>query len=177
MRLLALLVTFFCACVLAVPASAESQQRKDRVRTLVDRSHALHQELKKTASPTRKLSLLDRELDLLRRANGIVRVYEAADKYGSLAQTIERRLIAALNAKTRIYIKRGALPQAVKANRAALSYRMTSVEALQLRHVLSSIASKDLFEEYEGQASIRRLRDRRAAGGSAVRDRGLARRR
>ncbi len=179
MRFVVVLATlwFAFASTLAAPAHAAPKSPEDRARAALKRSVVLHHKAEKATSPTRRLALLDRELRVLRRANGILRMRQASEKDVPLAQEIERHLISALNAKTRIYMKRGSLTQALRSNRAALSYRTASTEALNLRYVLSRAARRDLIDEFEGLLGIQRLRARRTVIGQALRDRGNARRR
>lgn len=169
----------FLLTVAGVPAQAASggsAVRDHRVHQCLCLGLKLLAAARKETTVSRKLVLLDRALDTLHRARGLRRLQGEDEKHAALDLSLERALIKTLNAKTRVFLERGSLPRARRANRAALGYSIADTEALNLRNEIDEAAALDLFEKFEGEVGTERLRGNRDAAGAPVRDRGAARR-
>jgi hypothetical protein len=83
--------------------------------------------------------------------------------------------IDALTRIARIHLERGSVQLAKRYNSEALNQPIANLQALLLVTDIHLAEVTDIYEVIEGQTAIDRIRDRRAATGAPIRDRGVAR--
>lgn len=178
MQRLAVLFPFLVLLLAATTAHAteESKRADARARGYLRAGVTLVSAAHRESSPSRKLQLADRALAKLHRAHAVLKL-ERTIRSDELERAVETSLISALNVKTWVKLQRGALESAKRLNEAALAYKTPNVVALRLRVAIQKALLRDVYEEIQGQHAINRLRSRHGEIGSALRDRGLARRR
>ena len=157
-------------------ASASSSTSADRVRRYLERGEKVVALAERETRTARRLQVLERALRTLDRARALRGTQSTSGERLPSDAEIDRATLHALNSIARIHLDRGALIPARDVNRRALALRTPSVQALTLHAEIHKRLLKDLFDD-KGIAAIQRVRERRAAAGAPVRDRGRARRR
>lgn len=124
----------------------------------------------------RRLATLDRALYFLRRSRSVA--MKAADPYfNDLTARVERDLVRALDRETEIYYERSSLSLARARNSEALALDPQDGPARNFAVMINAAENVDVADKYPGSVADRRIRDRRAAAGVPLRERGVGRRR
>jgi len=123
-----------------------------------------------------RLQLLDRAVYFLRSARSTASK-QSPDLMAPLSGKVDDDLVSALDNEAEIYYVRKSLNLAKKRATEALSIQPGESRAAGLLRRIREAESTDVYEGSNGIAAIQRIRDRRAAAGIPLRDRGVSTRR
>jgi len=169
-----------CAAAGSVTWAAADDTTTDRTMKLVaanlEKGQELLNQARKEKTNGAKLDALDRALYFLRRAHSTTPKGEA-DASGVLRRDVDATLVRALDDQAEIYYARKSLSLAKKRDQEALAIDRQDARARVLADLIYQVESTDIFTAYQGTIAIQRIRDRRAAVGMPLRDRGLTGRR
>jgi len=181
MRTLTRATAALLLCAAAGSATwAAADDTTDRTMKLMEANLGKGQELlseaRKEKTNGAKLDALDRALYFLRRAHSTSPKGEA-DASAVLRRDVDATLVRALDDQAEIYYARKSLSLAKKRDQEALAIDRQDARARVLADLIYQAESTDIFTAYQGTIAIQRIRDRRAAVGIPLRDRGLTGRR
>jgi Tfp pilus assembly protein PilF len=123
-----------------------------------------------------KLQAYDRAIARLRQAR--TAAWSGHDAtFDALREYSYHDLVRAYDAQAEIYFARKSLSLARERNIQALSLDPTDARALNLDVMIRAAEAADIYDVDQGAQAVNRIRDRRAAAGLPLRDRGVSTRR
>jgi len=170
---------FAVLALFSLGSFAQSDAAQDRAMRLVAAQYQKgHDELAKVQSinsNTGRLHTLDRAIFFLRSARkGVSK--NAPDAISDIRRNVDLDLANALNDQSEIYYTRKSLPLAEKRATEALAVIPGNARAAMMLRRIETAKERDIYDDL-GTVAVRRIRDRRAAAGLPLRDRGLSNRR
>lgn len=122
-----------------------------------------------------RLNALDRSLYFLRRARTLAPAGES--RFATVRTSASTSVVQALGDQAEIYYQRKSLSLATKRVDEILAIDANDPRARNLAGMIASAKSTDVYAGGVGTVAIQRIRERRAAAGIPLRDRGLGGRR
>ena len=171
------------ACVVAAMAAATSaapptktDQQLKLASTRLEQGEREMSKARASKTTAGKLQAWDRAITRLREARtaswqGTGASFEEIQKYSYAG------LVRSLTAQAEIYFERKSLPLAKKRNNEALSLDPSDARAQNLAVMITAAEEEDIYDVHQGAGVVNRIRDRRAAAGLPLRDRGVSTRR
>jgi hypothetical protein len=169
-----LLVTAAATIAVAMPDTAAERARKSATAHL-EKGRELLADVAKLDTNAARLQSLDRALYFLRRSRTLLTGREG-EAFDSLRADVSRDLVRALLDQAEIYYVRKSLSLAQKRAKEALAIDSEERRALELTKRIDTAKNTDIYEG-KGTVAIQRIRERRAAAGLPLRDRGISTRR
>src|SRR5262252_3288077 len=123
-----------------------------------------------------KLQALDRAIVRLSQARTAAWTGDGPT-FDALREFSFHDLVRAYETEAEIYFERKSLPLAQERNTQALSLDPTDSRALNLDVMIRAAKEQDIYDVNNGATQVDRIRDRRAAMGLPLRDRGISLRR
>ena len=124
----------------------------------------------------RRIDTLDRALYFLRRARAVT-LPSTDSAVIEVRKDVESNLVQALDSQAQIYYSRSSYSLAKKRLEESLAIDPQDSQAQRLSEMIKDAESEDIYDKIQGRAAIDRIRERRAAAGMPLRDRGIANRR
>jgi hypothetical protein len=169
-----LIVTAAATMAVAMPDSAAERARKSADAHL-EKGRKVLAEVAKQKTNAARLQTLDRALYFLRRSRTLATAHQG-EAIESLRANVARDLSRALLDQAEIYYVRKSLSLAEKRVKEALAIDPKDRRAHGLTERIDHAKKTDIYDGL-GTAAIQRIRDRRAATGLPLRDRGITTRR
>jgi len=173
---------FLVSLVLVVASSSGWTQDTAAERLLKDATvhlqkgeHELDRE-RRFVTPAGRLEVLGRAIRFLRQAQ-LETDKGTGEMFESVRVDVRRDLVRALDRQAAIFFERRSLTNAKDSTAAALELDPQDSWALNLSAMIQDAESTDIYEKYQGTAAVTRIRERRAASGLPLRDRGVSQRR
>jgi hypothetical protein len=175
-----LVLTLGTAALFFLGATAMTAPAQDRETRLMEAQlERGHNELSRVADLTSnaaRLQTLDRAIVWLRGARAIAS-RRAGREYFEARRQAESDLVEALVDESSVYLDRKSLPLARKRAREALDVTPYDPRAIGMLAQIDRAERTDIYDASTGNVAIQRIRERRAAAGLPLRDRGVANRR
>jgi hypothetical protein len=146
------------------------------MRTHADQADRQAARVRELATPAARLAAFERAVGLYQLAWADGKRWRT-DDFASVRRQINAGLVRAYDGESEIYYVRRSLPLAMDRAYDALDIDPQDPRAANLVVMIDDAARTDIYSKYQGVAAIERIRDRRAAEGIPLRDRGVALRR
>jgi hypothetical protein len=175
-----LLVACAVTALAAASFAAEPPTASDRLlklaTTRLEQGEREMSRARKLTTNSAKLDAWDRAIVRLRQARetawkGTGASFEEVQKFAYAG------LVRSLTAEAEIYFAKKSLPLAKKRNDAALDLDPNDARARNLAVMIRDAEEADIYDVHQGATAVNRIRDRRAAVGLPLRDRGVSTRR
>jgi hypothetical protein len=175
--------TLLSACVVAASAAAASaapSTENDRIfrlaTTRLEQGEHEMSRVRTFTTSTAKLQALDRAIVRLNQARTVAWSGDGPT-FDALREFSYYDLVRAYDDEAQIYFERKSLSLARDRTNQALSLDPTDARALNLDVMVRAAAETDIYDANNGATQVNRIRDRRAAMGLPLRDRGISLRR
>lgn len=165
----------FCAATFAWPESASDRNVKLATARL-EKGRGLLGSVSSKDSNASRLATLDRAIYFLREGRQVT-VKEKGDAFVGLQKEIDANLVRSLVSEAEIYFERTSVPKAKQRVEEALTIDPRNPRALDLSAMITASESASSYSGSRVPAGRetqeqRRIRERRAANGVTLRDRG-----
>ncbi len=169
-------VTLSALATLALAVPDESAKRSLAIATAnLEKGDVLLAEVSALKTNASRLATLDRALYFLRRARKVAVAGEP--QFERIRGDASRSVVRALGDEAEIYYQRKSLSLAQKRAAEALAIDPADSRARNLIGRIEAAKSTDIHSNDMGSTAIGRIRERRAAAGIPLRDRGIGSRR